>query len=256
MAREESQQFYIEVERGNVDGYSNLHKFGSNGLIGTAIVPVCTSGFYRTPTTAVSLEIVSDDANDTSAGTGAREVTIQGLDADGNEQTQTVETNGTSAVTINGTWLRVFRMWVSASGSYANQTTPSQLGTITIQESGGGDVWSTIEDLTGFGLGQSQIGVYTIPKGKRGYLLSVNYSVDTNKTVNIYQFKRGGILTTSAPFDTMRLQSVYEGITGNGQFTHITPESYDELTDIGFMAKTGTGTASVSVEFEMLLIDK
>ena len=245
----------IEISAGNVTGYSKVNKFGSNSAVGTSLSPVCGSGFYRTPNAVVSLEVLSDDIDDTIAGAGARTITIQGLDATGAFQQQTTDLDGTTAAAVTGTWLRVFRMWVASTGTYSNQSVSGQQGTITLRVSGGGDTWAVIgvDDL---GLGQSQIGVYSVPLGKVAYLRSFQYSVDTNKTVNLYFFKRESITDTVAPFQAMRLHSVYEGITGDGSFKFDTATRYDELTDIGFMAKTSTGTASVSVEFELILVDK
>ena len=252
----EREDLFLEIARGNTIDYADVHKFGTNGAIGTTITPVCSSGFYRTPTTAVSLEVVSTSTNDTAAGSGARSVTVEGLDANGVFQKKTTATDGTSAAAISGTWLRVFRMYVSTSGTYATQTASSHAGTITVQVASGGDVWAQIEVDSGLGLGQSQIGAYTVPKGKEAYLCTNQFSIDSNKTVNLYFFKRDNILDTTAPYEPMRLQSVYEGLTGNNSFQHKTYEKYDELTDIGYMAKTSTGTSSVSVEFEIILIDK
>jgi len=245
----------IEIAAGNVTGYSKVNKFGSNSSVGTTLTPVCGSGFYRTPNAVETLEILSSDADDTVAGAGARTITIQGLDGTGAFQEVTTDLDGTTAAAVSGSWLRVYRMWVSSTGTYSTQSVSGQQGTITLRASGGGDTWAII-GVDGLGLGQSQIGVYTIPLGKVAYLRSFQYSVDTNKTVNLYFFKRESITDTVAPFQAMRLQSVYEGITGDGSFKFDTASKYDELTDIGFMAKAGTGTASVSVEFELILVNK
>ena len=60
-----SKDFLIEVAKGNIAGHSIIEKFGS-AVVGTALTPVSVSTVYETPTSAVALEIVSSDANDTA----------------------------------------------------------------------------------------------------------------------------------------------------------------------------------------------
>ena len=91
--------WYVRVAEGEVPGYQVVHKFGS-GLVGSSLGPITTSGEYRMPTAATSLELLSDSANDTDGGTGARQVTVIGLDSSWNEVSQTVTTTGTSATPI------------------------------------------------------------------------------------------------------------------------------------------------------------
>ena len=73
--------------------------------------------------------------------------------------------------------------------------------------------------------------------------------------MDIYFFKRENILETAAPYTAMRLQNAYIGSSGELTYAHKTVDKYPELTDIGYMAAVGTGTADVSVEFELLLVD-
>lgn len=94
----------IDVGKGLIPGHSILHKFGY-GSVGTSLTPVTSSLTYQTPTTATALEILSSDANDTAAGTGARTVTVEGLDGSGNPLTETVSMNGTAAVALSNSFL-------------------------------------------------------------------------------------------------------------------------------------------------------
>lgn len=250
-----SKDWLIEVAKGNVPGYSTVHKFGSYSAVPSTIVPITTSATYQTPTSAQSIEAVStDNTNDVAGGNGARQITIVGLDATGAEQTVTVNLNGTTAVAVSGTWIRVYRAWVSESGTYATSASPSHASTITIRNSGGGITWAIISNVGGFGLGQTQIGAYTVPLGHTAYILSITYSIESSKASSLYFFKRGNILDVTAPYDAMRVQNVYNGVVGNGEFIHRTNEGYEALTDIGFMgAYGGGGTANIAVEFELLL---
>ena len=153
MSKWGSQEWYFEVTQGLIPKYSVVHKFGA-GSVGTTVGPIAQSGTYQTPTTAQALEFVSDNANDTSAGTGARELTIVGLDSNWVEVSQTLVTNGTTAVALTTNLIRLYRWFVSSSGTYATEATSTHAGTLTIQASGGGTVWSNI-GVTPFPASQS-----------------------------------------------------------------------------------------------------
>ena len=248
----------IEVAKGKVPGHSLIHKFGKNTAVGSTLVPVCNGGFYQTPTAAASLEILSDQVQDQPGGSGAHKVTVVGLDSSWNEQTEIVTLNGTTAVSLSNQFIRVYQMFVSESGRYANQAQASQRGNITLRGSGGGSTWATIPTLaTSFGGGESLIGAYTVPQGYTAFILSQIFSIDSNKSANLYFFNRSDANDVSSPYTgIMKAESIYTGASNVYQFQHKTNESYSEYTDIGFLASyTSGGTASIGVEFEILLID-
>jgi len=252
-----TQNFLDEITLGNVEGAFMVHKFGANDNVGTTLTPISLSGNYQTPTTAAALEILSSNANDNSAGTGARTVRIFGLNSSGDEITEDVSLSGTTPVALSNSYLRLYRAYVLESGSYATQTTPSQLGTITIRGAGAGATWSTISVIGGgFGVGQTEIGVYTVPRGYNCWLLRKVMSINSNKVANLYFFQRQNITDTTAPYSTMRLVEKHIGIANTFELVSRSAVSkFPELTDIGFMGNTDTGTAEVSVEFELVCLD-
>lgn len=253
-----NKEFLIEVVKGNVAGHSLVHKFGRNTTLGTTLAPICAAGSYQTPTSAVTLEVLSNDANDTAAGSGAQQLTLIGIDSNWDEVSQTIEMNGTSAVTAGTDLLRLTRAYVSRSGTYATASSASQQGTITVRVSGGGTTWTEIPEIaTGFGAGQSLIGAYTVPAGKTAYILSFFLNIDSGKTVDLYFFQRTNANDVSSPYSgALRVQNEYIGLDAQiVELTHRTNEAYPEYTDIGWLGKTSTGTADVSVEFELLLVD-
>lgn len=247
--------FLQDVAEGKVPGYSIVHKFGAGDLT-TSLTPISQGNSYKTPTAATELEFVSGSDNDQAGGSGAQEITVIGLDANWEESIETFETNGTTPVVLGEELTRLYRWYVSRSGTYASQTAGSHSGTLTLRESGGGDIWSTII-TTPFAIGQSQIGVYTIPAGKTGYLLSKHIFTDTSKTADIYFYQRPNADDVSTPFSgTMRLVEREVGVTGGYELTTKTPKGpFVGPCDIGFMGKVSTGTAECSVEFELLIKD-
>ncbi len=184
-----SRDFYLEVQKGNIPFHSIVHKFGLNNSLSASWSVVSSSGLYQVPTTAQALEIVSTSANDTAAGSGARTVFFQGLDANFVLQSETVTMNGLTPVPLVNTYIRGFRAYVFTSGTYASLTAPSHVGTITIQGSGSGVKWVVIPIIGTFPSGQSAVAVYTIPAGKTGYILSKIATVESNKPVDLSLFK-------------------------------------------------------------------
>ena len=251
-------EFLIEVGKGNVPGHSLVQKFGFNDAVNGTLGPITTTGDYPTPTTAQSLEILSSDADDNSSGLGGRSVTIEGLDANWDEQSETVSLNGTTPVALSNTFTRVFRMQLASSGVYSEVGALTHQGTITLRVSGGGDTWAEIalDSVTGAPMGQSEIGVYTIPAGKTGYLLYKHTTIESSKTPSIYWFRREGVDVVTAPFKPRRLFERHVGVIDSIEYNPGAPIiTLPEKTDIGAMGYQSTGSAAVSVEFQILLVD-
>lgn len=250
-----SKSFLIEVAKGNIAGHRIIDKFG-HGQVGTTPAPVTSSGIWKTPTSPVALEFLSDSVNDATGGTGATKITIQGIDLNWNETTEEISTNGTTAVPILTNLIRLHRWYVSESGSYANETTASHSGTLTIRESGGGDTWDTIDGSSPFS-GQSEIGVATIPIGFTAYVLSKSIFTDTSKSANIYFLQRPLANDVTTPFaGTRRIIERDIGVSGGYAVVFQAPKgAFVGPCDIGFMAEVSVGSADVSVDFQMLIIE-
>lgn len=254
-----NKDWLIEVRKGNIAGHSIVYKFGRNKTIGTSFVPITSLGVYRTPQLAGATTVrikAGGDANDTAAGTGAREITIQGLDETGVEVTEVLATAGASAsASTTATFIRVFRAWVSASGTYADMSNGSHVATITIENTAGTEDWVNLE-LNGFPASQTYVGAYTIPLGKTGQLLSAKINIESTKVVDAVYFVRENILETAPPYSAMSAKLEISAITDRYIFD---PKSsggvVPALSDIGFMAKVATGTADADVEMEILLVE-
>lgn len=247
----------INAVAGNTPSLSVVHKFG-RADVGTSFVPVALGNNYRTPQVAgaTALRVKSGgNANDTAAGSGAREVTLYGLDETGAEVEEAIATAGASASSATTTtFLRLFRVIVSASGTYATQSSGSHSADITIENSAGTEDWAVVSS-SGFPRGQSEIGVYTIPLGKTGYVKSIHISGDSTKTYDWILFKREGILETSAPYKAMRQMISEVGISGEVDYHPETPLGpLPALTDVGFLAKVPSSTGNIEVDFEILLV--
>lgn len=231
-----------------------IHKFGHSDNIGTSITPITEGNIYQTPTSLTSLEILSSSVLDTSTGTGARRIIVQGLSTNWTEIKEIIIMNGTTPVQLSNQFYRVYRISLLESGTYANQIAGSHSGTITLRESGAGITWGLIA-LNTFPLGQSEIGVVTTPRGYSSYIGNIFMHVEGNKEASIYFFQRTGANITTAPYDPIRIILQVHGVTDSVLFN---PKSlqgpFPPITDIGFMAYTSTGTTEAGVDFEILLL--
>ena len=101
--------FFIAVAKGDYTGYPHVSKFGRNPKVKSSDYETIWDGsnLYPWPTAAETLNVVSTDADDTSAGTGARTVEIEGLNSSWAVITETVSMNGTTNVTTTNSFLRV-----------------------------------------------------------------------------------------------------------------------------------------------------
>jgi hypothetical protein len=248
-------QFLIEVAKGNVPGHTLVHKFGK-GNVGTTLVPITNSLVYTMPTTAIALEFVSSSTSDDAASTGAREVTIVGLNAAWEEVTQVIATDGTTPVAIPTSLTRLYRWYVSGSGTYATATANSHVGTLTIRVASAGATWSTIGILPR-PVGQTQIACYTVPTGFRAFVFIQEIRVDSTKSAYISMFIRNNADDVVIPFPALRLSANFVGISGVATAdTNAPRDGFEAPADIVFMGKIASGTAEIVVDFEILLIQE
>lgn len=256
-AEGKSEPFPMQLARGLIAGHSKVDKFGSYDAVGTSFVPVTEGGIYRTPMAAVTLEAISADANDTAAGTGAQEITLIGLDANWNEVTETVEMNGDSAssATTNG-FIRLYRAYVSRSGTYATVSAGSHAGSITIRESGAGDTWTTIP-VAGLPRGQSNISAFSVAKQRVGFIHSLFIHVDSNKAADILLMQRPNADDVVAPFSgALRTVRYLVGVTSTSPQKPWGPFGpFPGPSDVIMFAKVGSGSAAVAADFELSLVE-
>jgi len=234
--------FYLAVQQGKVPGYSMVNKFGYNGSIGSLAFETIweTGDDYPWQSTAVTVDVVSDDTNDDVAGTGARTLRIQGLDGSYNLAEETVDMDGTTTVTTTQTFLRVFRMSVETAGSSGNNE-----GTITVTYTGGSDVAATITE----GNGQTLMALYTIPAGYTGYLLSMNISSGQDQEMD-FKFIQRDNSVANAGFQTKQFLNVRGGqTTVIFNAINVIPQKSDI-----YVSGKASSTSSSSASFDLLLV--
>jgi len=246
--------YIINVASNNIRGTIHIDKFGAAFEVGTSWTILASAKTYASPTAATSLELVSsDNTNDIPAGTGARSVCVEGLGSGYQLLTWCEALNGTTAVPLDSTFTRVFRMYLQTTGTYASATASSHNSTITLRVASAGATWATIGTEANFGFGQSLIGAYTVPRGYTAYINGYDFTVESAKEPTFAFFKRCDIDDVTVPYSPMRLQGLQRGIASSFHADHILGP-FNELCDIGFFGKVAASTASLSVDFEIILI--
>ena len=255
---------WLDISRGLVNNISTIAKFGYNENIGTSFEPISYNGVYQTPQSSVSLEFVSSDAADALDDVGMHEITIEGIDENWQMQTVTESAHpndGTTAVAISGSWLRVFRAFVSSSGTYSTQTSGSHVGNITIRVASAGATYAVIPLINSYPFGQTMIGAYTIPINKKGFVFLRDLTADSGKTINYGFFFRENANDITSSFSAGRIQEFKTGITGGSLYNSSTAKvplgPFVGPCDISYMGYSsgGGGSASISCEFEIFLVD-
>jgi hypothetical protein len=159
--------FELQVARGQIQGHRSVTVFGFNPDVDTAQVSVWPLPSLITfPAAALQMTVSSTSANDTSAGTGARTIVVQGLDANYNEVSETVTLNGQTAVTMTASLLRVNYAYVLTAGSSNSAEGDIYIGTGTVTAG----VPATTYDIIKFDYNNTTTGSYTIPAGYTAYV--------------------------------------------------------------------------------------
>jgi hypothetical protein len=223
-------------------------KFGGNLAIAATETIWSVGGLYVWPDTIELVSVVSDDADDTIAGAGARTVTISGLDADFNSQSETVEMNGLGVVDTTKTFSRVFRAFVNEAGVYSG----ANEGTITITHKVSTDTLCEIPATKS----QSKLGLYTVPAGFTAFMMSVHASVSvSNNGVTFELFKRENADSMTDTFRPFRLVSTFTDLNAAVDFQYPIGVAFAEKTDLEWRG-TKVGVAadpSAEIEFSLVL---
>jgi hypothetical protein len=159
--------FELQVARGQIQAHSVVTIAGYNSDVDTAWEMITPVGNLSYPAAALQMTVSSADADDTSAGTGARTVLITGLDANYAVISETVTMNGQTAVTTTNSFLRINAMLVTTAGTSLANEGIIYIGSGTVTSG----VPATIYNVIAAGFNNSTSSQYTIPAGFTGYLV-------------------------------------------------------------------------------------
>jgi hypothetical protein len=239
--------FELQVARGQIQGHRNVAVFGFNGDVDQTQVSVWPLPSLITfPAAALQMTVSSTSANDTAAGTGARTVVVQGLDANYNEVTETVTLNGQTAVTMSASLLRVNYAYVATAGSGNSAAGDIYIGTGTVTAG----VPATTYDIIKFDYNNTTTGSYTVPANYTAYVSQGLFSSGQSGGSNQVQ---GRLLTrgTNNIRMTAALTTLNNGVA-NYVFEY--PLAVPEKTTLEATAVGTANNNSVSSMFIILLV--
>ncbi len=247
----------LDAATGALPGFDSVQIGSRNSSVGTTeeLIWEHSAAYAGFATSTESYRVkAGGNANDTAAGTGARSVTLEFLDSDFNRVEETLDTAGASASSATTTkGIRLLRAYVKDAGTYNTAATgagQANTGNIVIEGQSSGNVLASILA----GTGRSQLGIYTIPAGFKGYLRRLRFNVEGNKDADCRVWLRYDANTTSAPFGSKRLFRRLEKAQGSQQIVF---DSYIELpayTDIWATGQVASGTSSVEFYMDILLV--
>lgn len=231
--------YNLDIAKGIIPNHSGVNKFGFNGAVGTSFETVWSEGgLYPWMTAASTLTVESASTNDTSTGTGARTIEVEGLDTNYNVLKETITMNGTTQVTTTGSFLRVYRAKVLTAGSLGKAD-----GKISIKDSG--TVVAAIDDSYD---NQSLMSVYTVPAGYTAYINKVIFSTGKGKET----FCSLNVCGQGAVFNIKHSVQIREGVSTREFSPYL---KVDERGDIECRAMNlNAGDVEVSCEFDIILV--
>ena len=222
--------FGLSIQRGDVNNFQGIQKFGYNSSVGTSFETIWDGGGdYTFITSAGTATATSSDTSSDNTGT----VEIQGLDSNYDLATETLTIGGSAGST---SFIRVFRAVIKTAN-----TGTSNVGDITITVSS-----TTVAKITA-GYGQSLMAIYTVPRKYNAYILQldVGSSKDLENEIRLItkEISNGDVFNTKA-FITTR--------GGFVEKNYVVPIKVSEKTDIEIIAKA-SATSAVSAGFEFIL---
>ncbi len=200
---------------------------------------------------ASPIDIVSDSANDTAAGSGARTLFVQGLDANFDQIGEAIDLDGLTPVQTVNSYIRHFSTTIIASGVYMQTEIPSHDGDITLSYSGTADPAGLITDFEGFSNLTTFGSHRTIPRGFIGFLRSLNINTDQQSPSTVALFVRPGANILSAPFSGGGTHGLIEALQGTATFNIPTPFPVDEFSDIWLSHVPESNNTTVSATYSL-----
>jgi len=243
------QPFDLKINQGLIAGHRIVDKFGENPDIDTLSAPEDIWDFgglytYDANGTAPIVSLISDNALDTM------NISVTGLDINGNEVNQTITLTGTTRVALTTPLWRVYRL--------ANEgvTGEDLIGTVYCYTGVGGvPTAGNVRAVIDNGNNQSLMALFTIPKGEVGFLYRGELGTSRNKDGD-----------ARCSYYSRRFEKVFRikkriALVTNGSSTYQDhrefPDVIPSLTDIKLTAETASkNDMGVFGTFDILLIDE
>lgn len=228
---ERTEDFNLQVSRGLIDGHSLVNIFGYQPLVdGTSICIWENPTPYVYPSAAVQMSVVSTSAADI----GVTKF-ISGLDANYNQISETLLTDGLTPVLTANQYLRI---------NNVRTTSGNAVGTVTF--SNNGNVYAKILP----GVGQTQMSQYTVPAGYTFYLARVDaFSQVAGGSNNFCTYNVQAVLANGTAYSVLQAP-----FTSNYNARRVYPFAYAEKTSLQWRATAASQTTAIGMVIEGILI--
>jgi hypothetical protein len=239
--------FELQVARGQITMHSSIIVFGYNPDVDTSEESVWPDGgTVPHPTTASVLKISSSSASDTALGTGARTVTIVGLDGSYNQVSETVILAGQTAVNTTNSYLYVNQFYVATVGSGGANAGDINAGTGVVTAG----VPAVLYDMIAVGYNNRTTGHYCVPAGYTGYMTHGSFSSGQASGTTAVT----GFLKQHGTDGIVRVGAVTTVNNSTADFSFIYPYVIHEKNCVGATAIGTAANNAVSSYFNIILI--
>ncbi len=226
----------LSIAQGEVSGHSGEHKFGavpamSQNQTGTIWDVNDTTYPWSSWSSAGTVDILAVNASD-----NGKKITIVGLDADYNAQSEEITVSSAGAVTSTNSYIRLFRAYVSEG--------ISNVGVINVQKSA-----VTVLRINA-NKGQTLMAIYTVPAGYTAYLMQFTATCEgsADATGNMYiRYPNPAAFRIGHSFE-------FTGAGGQYLYKFAIPVRLPEKTDIDVRATMRSNNARMTAAFDMVLV--
>ncbi len=234
----------MQVARGKVTGATSINIFASSDNVKTGtpqtLWELTGTTSYAFPTSAQQMHVVSTSASDN----GGSYIIISGIDASWDFQLETIAMNGTTVVTTTKSFLRINSVAFTPT---TGQT--SNVGTITVKNIANTITYAQITAT----YGRTAMSLYSVPVGFTLFVNAINiYSGDASGNSNWVIYRARTINNALMPPSTVTaLDTTFGGVYS---VTRTNPFPYTEKSDVQWQFATNTGTHSVGLILEGVLL--
>jgi len=243
-----NEDFPLQVSRGQIQGHEAFCLFGINSDVGASLETVWVGGgSYTFPSSATTTTISSSNVNDTSAGTGARTVFVEGLNANYERVMETASLNGQTGVTLINQYLRVNKVTILTAGSGGASAGSIFVGTGTVTTG----VPAVVLNRTGSSSNESESGFYSVPVGYTAFITRWTMSSSNNTANEATRF----ILRVRPIGGVFVYKAVYN-IPGNGIYEceAAYPLPLPEKADLEVVALATAGASYATTQLQIILV--
>lgn len=239
--------YELLIAQGKIADSEIRHVFGYNPDVDSGVEETVwtAGGVYVHLDTPAIMSVSSTSTSDTSAGVGARQVYIVGINSTGGEVTETVTLDGQTAVSTTHTYTAIQTIQVVSVGSSTYNVGNIFLGTGTVTSGVPANVFGHVLATEN----QSMMGHFTVPAGYTGYLIKGSISSGT-ENANSYITGRLKIKTN----DIIYTGAIVSFSRGGSAFDFTYPIKITETSCITATATSTGNNEAVSSYFQVLLI--